>query len=156
MLILIYSPSPPTCFCRCVCFFPFFFFGRLKSFRRWMSETCLPCPPTKLDNNEPPYVFSFYEDIVQVNRLFSRYVHHFMCTLVVSLEGKYRKIFFSISYDLIFNLEEKCLSFFNSCILTLYSLFVCFRPGTGHKQEYRFCFVPRDYPRFFWEEIKRN
>lgn len=43
-----------------------FFHGRLKSFRRWMSETCLPCPPTKLDNNEL-YVFSFYEDIVQVN-----------------------------------------------------------------------------------------
>lgn len=39
---------------------------RLKSFRRWMSETCLPCPPTHLDNNES-YVFSFYEDIVQVN-----------------------------------------------------------------------------------------
>lgn len=39
---------------------------RLKSFRRWMSETCLPCPPSHLDNNES-YVFSFYEDIVQVN-----------------------------------------------------------------------------------------
>jgi hypothetical protein len=36
-----------------------------------MSETCLPCPPTKLDNNDP-YVFSFYEDIVQVNRHFFR------------------------------------------------------------------------------------
>jgi hypothetical protein len=31
-----------------------------------MSETCLPCPPTKLDNNET-YAFSFYEDIVQVS-----------------------------------------------------------------------------------------
>lgn len=38
-----------------------------------MSETCLPCPPTKLDNNEP-YVFSFYEDVVQVNRFFLRFV----------------------------------------------------------------------------------
>jgi hypothetical protein len=72
-------------------------FVRLKSFRRWMSETCLPCPPTKLDNNEP-YVFSFYEDIVQVNRLAC---FPFLCLLsyvcaCCLLNEKYRKISFTL------------------------------------------------------------
>ncbi|KAG5670791.1 hypothetical protein PVAND_001030 [Polypedilum vanderplanki] len=52
------------------------FLERLKCFRRWMSETCLPCPPTRLDNNEV-YVFSFYEDIVQIPKV---------CELVINLQ----------------------------------------------------------------------
>lgn len=80
-------------------FFLFRPFVRLKSFRRWMSETCLPCPPTKLDNNEP-YVFSFYEDIVQVNRLAlpfrSLSVYYPVYALVVFLNEKYRKISFTL------------------------------------------------------------
>ncbi|KAL7022048.1 hypothetical protein ACKWTF_012111 [Chironomus riparius] len=52
------------------------FLERLKCFKRWMSETCLPCPPTRLDNNEV-YVFSFYEDIVQIPKV---------CELVINLQ----------------------------------------------------------------------
>ncbi|CRL07346.1 CLUMA_CG020322, isoform A [Clunio marinus] len=52
------------------------FLERLKAFRRWMSETAKSCPPTKLDNNET-YVFSFYEDIVQIPKV---------CELVMNLQ----------------------------------------------------------------------
>jgi hypothetical protein len=80
-------------------FFSFAPFVRLKSFRRWMSETCLPCPPTKLDNNEP-YVFSFYEDIVQVNDFacfpFPSRFCAMSCVRLLSLSGKYRKISFTL------------------------------------------------------------
>lgn len=42
-----------------------FYFNSLKCFRRWMTETCLPCPPAKDEKNEL-YMFTFYEDVVQV------------------------------------------------------------------------------------------
>lgn len=85
----------------------FVFLVRLKSFRRWMSETCLPCPPTKFPDNNEPYIFSFYEDIVQVNRHSSSY---FICPLLcmvrlLSLLWN-TKISENLSRVLIFNLEK--------------------------------------------------
>lgn len=145
----------------------FVFLVRLKSFRRWMSETCLPCPPTKFPDNNEPYIFSFYEDIVQVNRHFSSYFFLpsvvYGAALVVS-PSEHKNIGKSFSC---LNLQsrEKCLSFFNSCInflvspptpsphLASSSLLTPLGAGTGHKQAYRFCFVPRDYPRFFGKKL---
>lgn len=40
------------------------FLERLKSFRRWMDGTCLLCQPVM--TNEEPYIFSFFEDVLQV------------------------------------------------------------------------------------------
>ena len=49
------------------------FLQRLRNFKRWMSETCLPCSPTVVSRNvdatsieNPEFLFTFYEDIIQV------------------------------------------------------------------------------------------
>ncbi|XP_058811885.1 dynein axonemal heavy chain 10 isoform X1 [Topomyia yanbarensis] len=47
------------------------FLQRLKSFRRWMAETCLPVP-----SNET-YTFTFFEDVVQIPKV---------CELVMNLQ----------------------------------------------------------------------
>ncbi|XP_062558011.1 dynein axonemal heavy chain 10 isoform X2 [Armigeres subalbatus] len=51
------------------------FLQRLKCFRRWMTETCLPCPDTKCNNET--FVFTFFEDIVQIPKV---------CELVINLQ----------------------------------------------------------------------
>lgn len=40
------------------------FLERIKSFRRWMDGTCLMCEPVM--NIDGLYVFSFFEDVLQV------------------------------------------------------------------------------------------
>ncbi|XP_055585528.1 dynein axonemal heavy chain 10-like [Uranotaenia lowii] len=48
------------------------FLQRLKCFRRWMKETCLPCPDSvsKTDGTRTePYTFTFFEDVVQIPRV---------------------------------------------------------------------------------------
>lgn len=69
-----------------------------------MSETCQPCPPTKLLDNNEAYVFSFYEDVVQVNTFILPSVFSvcFACLCLVILGMKYRNIYFV----LISNLEK--------------------------------------------------
>ncbi|XP_050088792.1 dynein axonemal heavy chain 10 [Anopheles aquasalis] len=51
------------------------FLLRLKNFRRWTAETCLPCPVTKNEGNE--FYFTFFEDVVQIPRV---------CELVINLQ----------------------------------------------------------------------
>uniref|UniRef100_A0A182IR22 AAA+ ATPase domain-containing protein n=1 Tax=Anopheles atroparvus TaxID=41427 RepID=A0A182IR22_ANOAO len=51
------------------------FLLRLKNFKRWTAETCLPCPATKCDGNE--FYFTFFEDVVQIPRV---------CELVINLQ----------------------------------------------------------------------
>lgn len=115
-----------------------------------MSETCLPCPPTKLDNNEP-YVFSFYEDIVQVSSIVSSLNHFFRVLLAESPRLNYRRTSLLSTSNL-----TKYLSSFSSCISR------CFVPKSRfllpsllfsiHRQ-YRFCFVPKDYPRLLEKKL---
>lgn len=45
------------------------FLERIKSFRRWMDGTCLVCEPVM--NGDEPYVFSFFEDVLQVCKHFT-------------------------------------------------------------------------------------
>lgn len=40
------------------------FLERIKSFRRWMDGTCLMCEPVM--SGDEPYVFSYFEDVLQV------------------------------------------------------------------------------------------
>lgn len=42
------------------------FLCRLKSFLRWMNGSCIPCPPQKMENSDEYYIFSFYDDVMQV------------------------------------------------------------------------------------------
>ncbi|XP_052562272.1 dynein axonemal heavy chain 10 isoform X4 [Culex pipiens pallens] len=52
------------------------FLQRLKNFRRWMAETCLPCPDTKCGEDET-FTFTFFEDVVQIPKV---------CELVINLQ----------------------------------------------------------------------
>ncbi|XP_058060896.1 dynein axonemal heavy chain 10 [Anopheles bellator] len=51
------------------------FLLRLKQFKRWTAETCLPCPVSKAEDDE--FYFTFFEDVVQIPRV---------CELVISLQ----------------------------------------------------------------------
>ncbi|KAK5648316.1 hypothetical protein RI129_003208 [Pyrocoelia pectoralis] len=42
------------------------FLNRLKGFLRWMNGTCLLCPPQMMENSDEYFVFTFYDDIMQV------------------------------------------------------------------------------------------
>ncbi|XP_055618804.1 dynein axonemal heavy chain 10 isoform X2 [Toxorhynchites rutilus septentrionalis] len=51
------------------------FLERLKCFRRWMTQTCLPCPDTK--SNDETFRFTFFEDVIQIPKV---------CELVIKLQ----------------------------------------------------------------------
>lgn len=40
--------------------------GRLKSFRRWMNNTCILCEPQRNPDTEEYLIFSFYDEVLQV------------------------------------------------------------------------------------------
>uniref|UniRef100_A0A182K9N2 Uncharacterized protein n=1 Tax=Anopheles christyi TaxID=43041 RepID=A0A182K9N2_9DIPT len=43
------------------------FLLRLKNFKRWTAETCLPCPVSKCEEKE--FYFTFFEDVVQLAKV---------------------------------------------------------------------------------------
>ncbi|XP_055533348.1 dynein axonemal heavy chain 10 [Wyeomyia smithii] len=51
------------------------FLKRLKSFRRWMAETCLPCQNDA--SKDETFTFTFFEDVVQIPKV---------CDLVINLQ----------------------------------------------------------------------
>ena len=42
------------------------FMSKLKLFPRWMDGTCVPCEPQKQADSDDYYLFSFFEDVVQI------------------------------------------------------------------------------------------
>uniref|UniRef100_A0A6E8V0M9 Dynein heavy chain 10, axonemal n=1 Tax=Anopheles coluzzii TaxID=1518534 RepID=A0A6E8V0M9_ANOCL len=57
------------------------FLLRLKNFKRWTAETCLPCPVTKCEDKE--FYFTFFEDVVQIPRV---------CDLVINLQQSIQQL----------------------------------------------------------------
>uniref|UniRef100_A0A182TQL6 AAA+ ATPase domain-containing protein n=1 Tax=Anopheles melas TaxID=34690 RepID=A0A182TQL6_9DIPT len=57
------------------------FLLRLKNFKRWTAETCLPCPVTKCEEKE--FYFTFFEDVVQIPRV---------CDLVINLQQSIQQL----------------------------------------------------------------
>lgn len=45
------------------------FLSRLKSFKRWMNKTCILCQPQRNPDTEDYYIFSFYDDVIQVSAI---------------------------------------------------------------------------------------
>ncbi|XP_053327864.1 dynein axonemal heavy chain 10 [Spea bombifrons] len=57
-----------------------------KSFVRWMHGTCLPCPPQKVDDDEP-FIYNFYSDVYQIPQIVeqARIINQSMHRLLSSL-----------------------------------------------------------------------
>ncbi|XP_053669700.1 dynein axonemal heavy chain 10 [Anopheles nili] len=51
------------------------FLLRLKHFKRWAAETCLPCPASKSEKKD--FFFTFFEDVVQISQV---------CEFVINLQ----------------------------------------------------------------------